>query len=238
MGKRAQIWGLIAVATVGCGILWRTHHGGAKAVLDRIAALNSGEDAAQQSGSSNSQQTGSPKIDNWAAGNSAAHERLLKPTPQQVAPIAASSNSVRGFAAVPEFVLFDRTNLTGNFVQEAYTRQIGSITINSNILRQTDTALKQSALVLNLFPNAAYTAAVEKVERDLNGVLTISGRIAGQQISTFTLSEKDGIAVADLTDMAAGRVFKIKYSAPMGQHVVIEYDPTNMPARYDGHVVR
>jgi hypothetical protein len=90
--------------------------------------------------------------------------------------------------------------------------------------------------VLGLFPNATYTTIVERVQRDANDVMTISGRIDGEQLSTFTLAENGGRIVASLSDMANGRVFRIKYVATRQGHVVTEYDPTKMPARYDGHV--
>jgi len=117
----------------------------------------------------------------------------------------------------------------------AYTRQVRAIALDAGVLRGAGGLPKGSRLALNLFPDATYTTVVEKAVFDINDALTITGRLPGHRLQTFTLSEKDGIVLADLLDMNTGRMFKIAYTATNSQHLAIEYIPTHMPASYDLH---
>ena len=90
-------------------------------------------------------------------------------------------------------------------------------------------------LALNFFPDAVYTTVVERVRIDVNGVLTLYGRIEGRPFETFVMNGKDGVFLADLTDLAAGRLFRLTHSPGEQGHRVLEYDAGNMPERRDSH---
>jgi len=166
----------------------------------------------------------------------ASREHVPAVAPRQVAPALPSVDGAPGTYRGAQHVLFQPSGATNRLYDEPYTRQISYISVNTNLFHNIPLYTGETRLVLGLFPNATYTTVVERVQRDANEVMTISGRINGEQMSTFTLAENGGRIIATLTDMANGRVFRIKYVAMRQEHVVTEYDPTTMPARYDEHL--
>jgi len=117
--------------------------------------------------------------------------------------------------------------------REKYTKQTGTLKIDHRLLAPGAVVAGDSRFTLELFEDGRYEVAIDSVAVDINGVQTILGHIAGQQLGTFSLSEKNGIILADLSDPLNGRFFKVKTSSVGGEHIVLEYDLESMPATYD-----
>ncbi|NLF38587.1 hypothetical protein GX586_04035 [bacterium] len=82
---------------------------------------------------------------------------------------------------------------------------------------------------LDLLDNASYRIIVQDVSVDVMGTLTILGTIEGQALQTFVLSSDGANVLISLQDVAANRLFRVRYVAKEKAHYALEYDVKNMP---------
>ena len=158
------------------------------------------------------------------------------PSPPELEP-ATFTNNISSQQAPPGTIdALDAAGDRSTDFTEPYTRQISRVTPSQALEASPSLLTEGSHLVLSLFPDATYTTVVDSVTQDINGVRIIQGHLVGEAMNTFTLSEHEGVVIADLLDPRSGRQFKVKYINSRNEHVAIEYDLTNMPPRYDVEV--
>ncbi len=101
-------------------------------------------------------------------------------------------------------------------------------------------AAEPQRVVLALFPDAVYTAAVERVESNRFGVTTAWGRLEGEgrELSRVILSAAEGMLLAEVHPMdAPGRVFNVQFHKTQETHEAIETNLAAMPPMTDGVLI-
>lgn len=83
-------------------------------------------------------------------------------------------------------------------------------------------------LVLNLFEDTAYEAEITRVRRPIEGVTSMTGRIASEPDAWFTLSVEGERILASFRFPRSGKQYTIYYSEDPGCHVVAEVDPEKL----------
>jgi hypothetical protein len=81
-------------------------------------------------------------------------------------------------------------------------------------------------LVLNFFPDAVYTAVLDRVERNPSGSFSWIGHLEGVELSEVTLVIKDGVMVGNA--VAPGLFYQVRYVED-GVHAVREADQAAFP---------
>ena len=88
-----------------------------------------------------------------------------------------------------------------------------------------------STLSLAFFADKAYTIVVDAEEQPQPGVFSLRGRVAGSEVSTFSLTvTKEGYLIT-LQDLATGTLYRVvgEQNSDLGR--VTEYDLSLMPER-------
>jgi hypothetical protein len=81
-------------------------------------------------------------------------------------------------------------------------------------------------LVLNLFKDAVYTAALDRLEVSVLGAFSWVGRLEGVALSRVILTVKDGVMVGNV--VAPGLFYQVRY-AGSGVHAIREADQAAFP---------
>jgi hypothetical protein len=81
-------------------------------------------------------------------------------------------------------------------------------------------------LVLNFFPDAVYTAVLDRVENSSLGAFSWVGSLEGVDLSQVILSVKDGVMVGNV--VAPGMFYQVRYAGD-GVHAIREADQAAFP---------
>lgn len=106
------------------------------------------------------------------------------------------------------------------------------VTINFNLLYSNMTEGKYPDKVakrvgLNLFEEIFYTAVLDQVDTDINGVITLVGHIEGVEHSEVTLSIVDNILSGSIT-MPDGEIYQILFLRE-SFHAIYQIDQSAYP---------
>jgi hypothetical protein len=77
------------------------------------------------------------------------------------------------------------------------------------------------------FADKTYVAVVDRVEKDINGVVAVRGRVEGWDGATVLLSSRGGNTLGTLSIPTGGQEFEIRPVTDTGEHLVLEADPRN-----------
>ena len=108
-----------------------------------------------------------------------------------------------------------------------------AVTLNTAALKSPAALVAGDVLALDLFEDASYRVVIVRVSTDVNGTLTLAGKVQGCALESFTLVCNNGVAMMELRDIDANRLFKISYTAASRTHYLLEYDVTRMPPARD-----
>jgi len=114
-----------------------------------------------------------------------------------------------------------------------YIRQVGSVAIACERLTAQSGWKTGDELALEVFPSVIYTVTVEQVNVDMNNTLSLSGKVQGEEFSSFVLAAGDNNVIVRFQDYATAALFTIVRNAADAAGTVTELDVTKMPAVSD-----
>ncbi len=114
-----------------------------------------------------------------------------------------------------------------------YIRQVGSVAIAGERLTAQSGWKAGDELALEVFPSVIYTVTVEQVNVDMNNTLSLSGKVKGEEFSSFVLAAGDNNVIVRFQDYATAALFTIVRNAADAAGTVTEMDMTKMPAVTD-----
>jgi hypothetical protein len=133
------------------------------------------------------------------------------------------------------------TDFTQN-ANVAVTR-VGNVTLASDLLLQTSpktgeavaTALSMSQRTMSFtfFPDASFDIQIASEARPQTNVLSLSGRVAGQELSTFSLTVTPDNYLITLDDPDTATRYRVVGDSETGVGEVTEIDLSRMPAIID-----
>jgi hypothetical protein len=108
-----------------------------------------------------------------------------------------------------------------------------TVQINPKVLRPA--GINPGDIVLiSPFGREIYAAMIENVQADVNGVVSIRGRMEGTTVGYFLLSTAENYALGSLIIPERNLEYAINYAASRGVHIVQELDPAAKDALEDG----
>jgi hypothetical protein len=108
-----------------------------------------------------------------------------------------------------------------------------TVLINPKILRPA--GINPGDIVLiSPFGREVYAAMIESVQTDVNGVVSLRGRMEGTTVGYFLLSTAGGYALGSLIIPERNLEYAINYVASRGVHIVQELDPKAKDFLEDG----
>jgi hypothetical protein len=113
--------------------------------------------------------------------------------------------------------------------KEPYIKRSRPIAINPEILEKGGKLASGSRLNLTLFPDAKYSVTLQQVTRGLQGDLSVSGKLDGEEYGTFVLSAAGGVVLVRLADPTARKLFLIRCHGPDRIHYAVEVDTGKVP---------
>lgn len=81
-------------------------------------------------------------------------------------------------------------------------------------------------LILSLFDDTAYTADIDRITQNLNGTVSIRGRIAGYPLGTILISTTDGRSLASIDIPEINQHYMIRGDPDTGIHTLAAVDPS------------
>lgn len=94
------------------------------------------------------------------------------------------------------------------------------------------------AFLISPFDREAFVATIERLETDINGVLSLRGRVEGTLGGYFLISTTESCALGSLTVPDQNLEYAITYVASRGVHIVQEVDPKSKDVLEDGPAPR
>lgn len=137
------------------------------------------------------------------------------------------------FAAEYTLVWPVASAITPVTVPEKYITQTGVVAIPINAVELCAQMTKGDILQLGFFAKSAYSVTVQSVTRHDNGVVSVSGTVAGQDMQTFVFSVGADGFVITMPVLGKHRLYRVVGDARKGRGVVTEIDLTKMPPSYD-----
>ena len=93
---------------------------------------------------------------------------------------------------------------------------------------KSDGLTKNDTLLLSLFPSADYTATIDRATTDVNGTVTVRGRIEGFPLGYIILSTHKGQSLVTINIPELGKQYAIQYDVLAQSHYLIEVDPAKI----------
>lgn len=148
---------------------------------------------------------------------------------------AMNSHSAEEISADEPTPLFDQS---ANFTYREWEARDSTevrgrlVRINPDIFRG-DALAADRRLLFRLFEGEQYVGRITRMNRGYANVISITGRITGQEGAYFTLSTDSTQVLANiqLTDPAAR--YTVRYSSDVKSHVLVENDPAKENALED-----
>ena len=116
---------------------------------------------------------------------------------------------------------------------ESYVRQRGCVVMATERLTADAGWRVGDQLALEVFPGIAYTITVERVTVDINNVLSLNGRVDGEEFSSFVLSADGGNVRIRFQDYTTAAMFEIVRNADEAAATVTEIDVIKLPPLID-----
>jgi hypothetical protein len=104
-------------------------------------------------------------------------------------------------------------------------------------LALTDGIVKGDELVLNLFPDTAYNAAVDRVSVNVQGTITIRGRLRNYPLGYVLISTTGDLSLASIRVPELGVEYTIVYDPDSRAHYLLDNDPLKMDTLEDAPAV-
>jgi len=124
-------------------------------------------------------------------------------------------------------------DLSSATVNEQHITQTGVVAIPTNAVELCAQMTKGDILQLGFFAKSAYSVTVQSVTRHENGVVSVRGTAAGQDMQTFVFSVGADGFVITMQVLGKHRLYRVVGGARKGQGVVREIDLRKMPPSYD-----
>lgn len=102
-----------------------------------------------------------------------------------------------------------------------------AVTLNP-IVKNQDEVKKGDALVLNLFPDTWYTAEIERVEKNVQGVITVSGRIRDYQAAHIIITTAEKNTFVEIRIPQKNSIYRIQSRPGESLSYLLELDVGNM----------
>ncbi len=99
-----------------------------------------------------------------------------------------------------------------------------TVQINPRILRPVGVK-PGDILLISPFSQEIYAAIIESVQSDVNGVVSLRGRVEGTNVGYFLMSAAEGFVLGSLIIPEHNLEYAISYVAGRGAHIVQELDP-------------
>jgi len=112
---------------------------------------------------------------------------------------------------------------------EPAIRRVGSVLVASALLAPSTSLKAGDELVLEVFPQIAYTVLVEQVSLDINNTLSLLGKVNSEEFSSFVLNADAGNVLVRFQDNTTAALFAIVRNAADAAGTVTEFDVTKMP---------
>lgn len=100
------------------------------------------------------------------------------------------------------------------------------VKINPVLFTHSDTLSQGNHLLINLFEDEHFNAVITRSTFNSAGILSISGKLSGQEGSWFTMSLDSSRLLANVYVEGQKRRFAVYYSGEISHHVVVERDLT------------
>jgi hypothetical protein len=100
-----------------------------------------------------------------------------------------------------------------------------------------DGLVKGDTLLLSLFPDADYTAAIDRVAEDVNGTVTVRGRLAGYPLGYILIATHDGRSTVSVRIPEIGKRYAVVFDAVDHSHYLLEIDPARVDKIEDAPVL-
>jgi len=110
-----------------------------------------------------------------------------------------------------------------------YMKRQGRIGIAVNLIVAAQALKPGDSLTLNFFEDSPYTVIVRTIKHDTNGIVTITGNIAGEDLSTFILTGSPESYLITLQDLSKSIVYRVSGDMLQGEGAVSEVDQKKMP---------
>lgn len=90
-------------------------------------------------------------------------------------------------------------------------------------------SFQNRTLSLSFFPDKSFTIVISSDSRPQKDIITLSGRLEGQELSTFSMTIDQDNFLIKLQDIDTGQVFRVLGNTETGIGRVTEIDPSKMP---------
>ncbi|MFH2124264.1 MAG: zinc-dependent metalloprotease family protein [Pseudomonadota bacterium] len=94
------------------------------------------------------------------------------------------------------------------------------------LIAQPDGLAKNDTLLLPLFSNADYTATIDRITTDVNGTVTVRGRVNGFPLGYVLISSHKGQSLATISIPELGKQYAIQFDSATQAHYLMEIDPS------------
>jgi len=110
----------------------------------------------------------------------------------------------------------------GLFKAATRTREVNLL----SSIAQPDGLAKNDTLLLPLFSNADYTATIDRITTDVNGTVTVRGRVNGFPLGYVLISSHKGQSLATISIPELGKQYAIQFDSATQAHYLMEIDPS------------
>ncbi|MBW8009953.1 MAG: hypothetical protein FVQ83_01750 [Chloroflexi bacterium] len=112
-----------------------------------------------------------------------------------------------------------------------------TVTLNNNLLDTIayipqDKGFQPFSLSLNLFDDKVFSTVIERTDLDINGSLSMVGRLEGIELSDVTITINEGVMWASV--VYPGGFYRVRYAGNADIHVIHEINPEMFPPEYPG----
>lgn len=146
-------------------------------------------------------------------------------TPLPVSPAAAAS----GFSQKQSEPYITRSGQVYLDAAAVFTRQLAPSADNVSV----KTIFKETRLAMSFFPDRQISVIVDAESRPSKGVISLGGRLAGKEVSTFSMTVTDKNYLITYEDLDNGVKYRIVGDVGTGIGQVVEIDLKKIPPAYD-----
>lgn len=151
------------------------------------------------------------------------------------APSASDAAQYRLFAeeAVGDAIQAPEPKNEGLFKAAIRMRKVDLLPLTG----KPDGLMKGDTLLLSLFPDADYMAAIDRVTVDVNGTVTVRGRLADYPLGYILIATHDGRSMASIRIPEIGKRYAVVFDAVDHSHYLLEIDPARVDKIEDAPVL-
>jgi len=141
-------------------------------------------------------------------------------------PLTVNAAQYNMFTEAPpeDVAMLSTSEKQGIFKAAIRTRKVNLLPLAAN----SDGLTKNDTLLLSLFPSADYTATIDRATTDVNGTVSVRGKIEGFPLGYIIISTHKGQSLVTINIPELGKQYAVQYDVSSQSHYLLEVDPSKI----------